>query len=45
MCDDYEREENLERNNFRSVHKKVRSKVNTEIDDQTKVDIFRNGLN
>ena len=44
MCDDYEREENLERKNVRSVHKKVRSKVNTEMDDQTKVDIFTNEL-
>ena len=37
MCDDYERDKNLERKNVRSVHKKVRSKVNTEMDDQTKL--------
>ena len=44
MCDDYEREKNLERKTVRSVHKKVRSKVNTEVNDHTKVDIFTNEL-
>ena len=44
MCDNYEREKNIERKNVRSVHKKVRSKVDTEMDDHTKVDIFTNEL-
>ena len=44
MCEDYERQKNLERKNFISVDKKVRSKVNTEMDDHTKVDIFTNEL-
>ena len=39
--DDYEREKNLDRKNVRSVHRKVRSKVNTN---HTKVDIFTNEL-
>ena len=30
--------------NFTSVQKKVRSKVNSEMDDHTKVDIFTNEL-
>ena len=42
MCDNYEREKNLERKTVRSVHKKVRSKDNTEMDEHTKVDIFTN---
>ena len=35
MCDDYKREKNLERKNVISVHKKVRSKINTEMEDHT----------
>ena len=45
MCDDYEREKNLERKNSRCVQKKGKSKVNMQIDDHTKVDIFTNELN
>ena len=37
------REENREEN-VRSLHKKVRSKVNTEMDDQINVHIFTNEL-
>ena len=44
MFDDYEREKNIERKNFRCEQKKVRNKVNTEMDNHTKVDIFANEL-
>ena len=44
MCDDYEREKTLERKTVISVSKKVRSKVNTEENYHTKVDIFTNEL-
>ena len=44
LSDDYEREKNLERTNSRCLQKKVRSKVNTEMDDHIKVDIFTNEL-
>ena len=49
MFDDYEREKNIERKNierkmFRCEQKKMRSNVNTEMDDHTKVDIFANEL-
>ena len=40
MFNDYEREKNIERKNFGCEQKKVRNKVNTEMDDHTKVDIF-----
>ena len=44
MCDDYEREKNSERKNVRCVQKKMRSKVDTEMDDHTQADIFTNEL-
>ena len=44
MCDDNEREKNMEKTNFRCVKKKMRRKVDTEIDDHTKADIFTNEL-
>ena len=44
MFDDYEWEKNIERKSFRCEQKKVRNKVNTEIDDHTKVNIFANEL-
>ena len=44
ICEDYDREKYLERKNIRSVHKKVRRKVNTEMDHHTKVVIYTNEL-
>ena len=44
MYEDYERENNLERKNVRSVQKKLRSKVNTEMGDHAKVVIYTNEL-
>ena len=44
MFDDYEGEKNIERKNVRCEQNKMRSNVNTEMDDHTKVDIFANEL-
>ena len=44
MFDDYQREKNIERKNFTCEQNKERNKVNTEMDDHTKVNIFANEL-
>ena len=44
MCDDYESEKNIERKNVRCVQKKMKSKVDTEMDDHKKAGIFTNEL-
>ena len=42
--DDYEREKNIERKSFPCEQNKERNKVNTEMNDHTKVNIFANEL-
>ena len=44
MFDDYERKKNIDRKNFTCEQNKERNKVNTEIVDHIKVNIFANEL-
>ena len=44
MFDDYEREKTIGRKNCICEQNKERNKVNTEMDDHTKVNIFANEL-